>query len=176
MKTMGYSVEYLSHPSLRSIKDVNSGELDGDLPRTKAILGSYKNIIFVNVPINNQKFYVYSKYENIYLKYKNLENKNIGITFGSTISKQVIGKNVKKSNISELKDITSLKDMLISDRVDLLFLPESLGKALMETFPKEKIRKSDKPFESIDFYLVLNKKHKNLKEKIETELKKQLKN
>lgn len=174
MKTLGYDVEYISLPNLRSLNDVNNGNLDGDLPRTKAVLLNNENIFLVDVSLSKQKFYVYSKDKKSYTNYKSLENKKIGLTFGSTISKQLIQKNVKKFEINELKEVESMKNMLISGRDDLLFLPEAIGSALLEKYPKANIKKSDEIFETIDFYLVLNEKHLNIKKRIEDELKKQL--
>ena len=172
MKNLGYDVEYITLPTLRSLNDVNNGDLDGDLPRTKVILQNNKNIFFLEVSISNQNFYVYSK--NNYANYKSLENKKIGIAFGSTISKQLIKKNVKTFIMDELKDVESMKNMLNSGRNDLLFLPEAIGSVLLEKYPLENIKRSDKRFETVDFYLVLHKKHLNLKSKIEAELRKEL--
>lgn len=172
---LGYDVNYVYLPSLRSIEEANSGEIDGDMPRVDEIIKLYKNVFQVDVVIDRTKLYAYTLNTEKILSFKDFENKKIGIILGTPMFENILIKNVKKYNVEKLKDIYALRNMLKIGRVDLLFLPETVGEQLINTYPKDKYKKSSKPISEIVYYLDLNKKYLKLKEPLEKEMKKIMK-
>jgi len=172
---LGYDVNYVYLPSLRSIEEANSGEIDGDMPRADEIIKLYKNVFQVDVVIDRTKLYAYTLNTEKILSFKDFENKKIGIILGTPMFENILIKNVKKYNVEKLKDIYALRNMLKIGRVDLLFLPETVGEQLINAYPKDKYKKSNKPISEIVYYLDLNKKYLKLKEPLEKEMKKIMK-
>ena len=175
LKNLGYDVDYIYLPSLRSIEDTDKGILDGDMPRVKEVIKSYKNIFQIDIEIDRTKLYAYNLNGEKILNFKDFENKKIGIILGTPIFDSILMKNVKKYSVEKLKDVDALGNMLKAERVDLLFLPESVGDQLLNKYPKANIRKNEKPISEVIYYLDLNKKYLKLKEPLELEMKKQLK-
>jgi len=163
-------------PSLRSIDDADSGKIDGDMPRAKEIIKLYKNVFQLDIEIDRTKLYAYTLNNEKILEFKDLENKKIGIIMGTPMIENILLINVKKYSIEKLKDIYALGNMLKTGRVDLLFIPETVGEQLLNQYPKDNFKKSEKPISEIVYYLDLNKKHIKLKDNLEKEMKKIIKN
>lgn len=171
---LDYKVEFVSFPNKRSLELVNSGEVDGEFPRTIEVLTDYKNLFLVKVPVKYENFYAYYMGESKYNEWKNLDNKRVGVTFGSYVSENSLAKNVKNFKIEKLKDRQALFNMLLSGRVDVLYLPESVGNRIVKDNPKHKLFKSNKPLFTEELYLVMNKKHLKIKSELEKQMKKTL--
>lgn len=167
---LGYRVEYSYLPTLRSFENLEKGLIDGVFPAINERINAFNNIFYIEESLMEQNFYIYSKNVSSVFNWKNLENKNIGISFGTMVTLNLLNRNINEVNISELKETSSLRNMLISGRVDYLFLPEAQGNELLKEFPEDNIKKSQTPLASDKFYLLMNKRHLNLKEKIKKEL------
>lgn len=172
---LNYNVEFLSFPNKRSLELTNSGEVDGEFPRTIEVLSDYKNIFSIEVPVKYEKFYAYCLGEKKYNNWADLDNKKIGITFGSYVSENSLIKNVKNAKVEKLKDRQALFNMLLSGRVDILYLPESVGDKILKDNLKHKLFKSKKPLFTEELFLVMNKKYIKIKPELEKQMKKTLK-
>ena len=172
-RNLGYEVEYVFYPKVRSRENVESGFADGDFPRIKERATEFKNIFVVEEPLEVLDYELYYLGYSKNIEWKDLENKNIGIVFGSSFASQTLDKYLKNKKIEELKDMFSLVSMLKSGRVDYLFLSELYGDELLLQFPKEGIVKSKNVMAKSDFFLLMNKKNLSLKEKLEKEIKKE---
>lgn len=173
LKNLGYEVEYEFYPKVRSLENVENGLADGDFPRIKERVLEFKNIFVVEEPLEVLDYSVYYIGASRVVEWDDLENKDIGVVFGSSFATQSLDKNLKNKTVEELKDLPSLLKMLKSGRVNYLFLSELYGDELIKLFSKEGIVKSKNVLTQSNFYLLMNKKNIKMKEKLEKEIKKE---
>lgn len=166
---IGYKINFTNLPNLRGLEEANNGNIDGEFPRGKFIIDSYKSLFYIDVTLFSENFFAYSL-DKKYNTWKDIEGKKIGIHFGSKISEINLSQNTKKTQVFYLKDRKALYQMLESKRIELLFLSEKLGDKIIEENNASFILKGEKPLYEDNFYLLLNKKHLNLKPLIEKEL------
>lgn len=170
---MDYEVKFYYLPSVRVIKNLETGLIDGAFPSNKLRAEQLKNVFFIDEPVFEEKFFIYSNFGDTVYDIENLENKIIGVNLGVITGRDFLIKKIKKVNFYELKDINSLGNMLISRRVDYLLLPELQGQELLKKFPKANIKKSTLELNSEMFYLLMDKKFLNLKQEIKNNIVKE---
>lgn len=134
---IGYDVEYKILPIARSIKELQDGQIDGEIARGNTIAQKY-NLVLVNPPFITLKSFAYYK-KSRFKKIPTIEDVKQGrlafvngVIYAELLFKD--SKNVVKTNTE-----SQLKDMLMLDRIDFA-IPVShfstskngLGKILLD--------------------------------------------
>ena len=145
-------------PGGRSISIANSGELDGEIWRIKAIQNENSNLIPVPTPIYFIKFWAYYLNDGTVIqKEEDLRGKTIGVMRGAVVTENYL-KNLD-AEIIRAKNPAIMVELLERRRVDIVLgtwrFPNRMNQA-------GNVGKLEAPVITEPIYIWLHKKHRDL--------------
>ncbi|HEA25561.1 MAG TPA: hypothetical protein ENH92_00410 [Ectothiorhodospiraceae bacterium] len=147
-------------PGSRSIHAANSGLVDGEVGRLKFVLGKYKNLRLVPVPIFVAQLTVFTRNPDITLGGWDSLTAYRTATPGSF---NLVVNNLKGNpHVSLTNNATSALNLLNENMVDIAVLNRYEGSRLIDVFGFREILVLNPPLETLPIYRLLHKKMNTL--------------
>lgn len=172
-KNLNYDINFLTLPSKRSLKEANSGNVDGEMLRAIGVEKRYPNLIHVPIVLCSVESVLLANKAVTINSLADLKNYRIGITTGYVDQENIARKynlNVMRAAKDEILQI-----MLLRDRVDIIFSTEQKAHTLLQKYQdneKYNIYKVKTLNRKIDLYHYIHKKHQAILPMLTEELKK----
>jgi len=167
LKECGYNTSYVSVPRLRGLHDINQGILDGDFTVTNEVPHQLKNIIVVNKPIALVEISAFfNKDTDVKISDPNsLKQYRVGYIKGWRNVREIAPFGILSEGASNQ---VNLFKMLLAGRFDVIILERGFGEYVAASFnlPGKPFIAS-KVLRQLPVYLLLNKKHAALRDKLE---------
>jgi len=161
-----FSVTYLT--PARSIQEVESGFMDGELVRIKQLGDHFTDIVRVDVPIISLKIFAYTGNEALTgLTLKEMDGFQVGHVSGAVFAHNMTA-NLPNAVRVETPDV--LFKMLQRGRLDIAIAPEMTGDHFRQEAVSGTVFKGTIPLGTLDFYHYLNRRHIALVEPLEQTL------
>lgn len=166
---MTISIDSLENAE-RVLLNANSGLSDGDVGRVAGLEKRYPHLISIPVSIYHYEMIVLSK--NVNFKVAGQESimpYNIGLLRGWKILENL---SIGAHSVTSLEEAEQVFTMLDKGRIDIALFEKSQAMPILKKMGLKDIKVLKPNLVEGDWYLYLNKKHKNLIPKITTELQK----
>lgn len=176
-KKLNYDIKFLTLPSKRSLKEANTGNVDGEMLRAIGVEKRYPNLIRIPIVICSVESVLLANKAVKISSLADLKNYRIGITTGYVDQENIARKynlNVMRAAKDEILQI-----MLLRDRVDIIFSTEQKAHTLLKKYKdseKYNIHKVKTLNRKIDLYHYIHKKHQALLSELTRELNILIKN
>lgn len=162
-KRVGVSARIISLPSERSLKNADNGINDGNVARIKGLEKEYPNLVRVPEKIIDFEFVVFTKNKTLDIKHvKDLKPFNVSYINGWKYFEKKVQ---HYSSLNKVKNTEQLFYLLKKDRVDISLYDRWSGVWWIKNNPGD-IGYLLPPLASVELYLYLNKKHKELVPKL----------
>lgn len=173
---VGIEVQYVAASFDRSTFMVDSGDIDGEILRNKAIAKSAPNLKPLSFPLAYSKFRVVRRKDIPSFNESNLKNYNGAVFYTSNYIRQTL--EVRNLRLAEVAKMDQVFLMLMTGRTDYTILPDVIIAVLKDTKPEifKNLIISDRIFIQDELYILMNKRNAILIPKIEKALKAASKN
>lgn len=138
----------------------NSGKIDGEMLRVEGAELDYPNLIQIPVPICSISSVLIGNKRVVAKQYKDLRKYRFGITIGYVYQENLIRK--YQLNATKVLKNQTLLEMLVRDRVDVIFLPIQEAQEMILKSPNVKLKIIEGFNRNTLLYHYLHKKHLNL--------------
>lgn len=167
---LGYEAEFVYLPDERSIRKVDAGEYDGEFLRIRKTIESYNNLVVVDEAIATIKMYAYTVNGAINnMSWEKLKEFRVITILGNKIAERNLRDKMNNGIFEQVKDYNMAFKMLENNRVDYVIMESIIDKGEREKifFNKIKNLKRVEPYLiEADMYFSVNKKPRNISEKI----------
>ncbi|MFH1135467.1 MAG: transporter substrate-binding domain-containing protein [Pseudomonadota bacterium] len=158
-RRLGRRVEFVFTPTQRSLPDVNSGLLDGEINRIAGLERTYPNLVMVPEPNMTMHFVAFAKKTRRVEGWESLRDLQVGLVRGW----KILEENTKGfPHVTLAPTETELFAMLQKDRLDVALYDKLTGYEQLGQLGRTDIRSLEPPLASRDMYLYLHKKHEGL--------------
>lgn len=159
-KKINKNISFLTLPNKRGLRMANTGEIDGEMLRVEGLELTHPNLIKIPVPICALESILIANERVKAKKFEDLNKYRLGITIGYVDQENL----VRKYQLNATKVIKNniLIDMLLRDRVDVIFLTKREAKQIIDNSPKIQLKILEGFNRKMFLYHYLHKQHKNL--------------
>ena len=171
---LNYQLNYFTFPSRRSLKESNSGSIDGELIRVEGVELLHPNLIQVPVPICYVDSILLASSPINITSFIELKNYRVGITLGYIDHERITQK--YNLNVTRVSKNDTLEDLLMKGRVDIIFSNSEKLETLKKLYPNFQFVPIKALDREISLYHYLHKKHQALIPLLTQELQKITKN
>lgn len=170
LKKEGYEAEFVYLPDERSIRKADSGEYDGEFSRIRNTIEGYENLVIVEEPTVTIRMYAYTINGNLKeTNWEQLKNYRVISIFGNKLAERELKYKMKNGNFEQVKDYDTAFKMLERNRADYIIMEmvndvrEREKKYFREI---EGLKRSEPYLVEEKMYFSVNKKYRNISEKI----------
>ena len=169
-KAIGVYPIFKYYRGTRSLNLVNRGAHDAELARIMGINLIYENLVRVDVPVFNIKFAMIVRKGSPKVPFDRSRVGEVKLAYPRGI--EYLKRRLKGKNSWAVIEDQEIMLMLEGGRVDFGFMPLLTANKLIANYPNLEIRSG--PFEPVETYHYIHKKHMHLKSKLELSLRKLL--
>lgn len=159
-KNLDIEVNFLTLPNKRGLRMANSGEIDGEMLRVADTEIHHPNLIQVPVPICSIESILVANERVMATTYEDLKKYRFGITIGYVDQENLVEK--YQLNATRVIKNNTLLEMLMRDRVDVIFLTKLESKYIISKSRNTKLKVLQGFEREMLLYHYLHKKHKAL--------------
>jgi len=157
---IGYDIAVLRLPGKRSLLEVSTGKVDGELRRLNDLHKTYPNLIKIPISFENLALNAFTKNKDIVIKdTDSLSHYDKGIIRGGRMSETLVG---NSTNVLRANNFEQLFKMLNSGRVDLVIANYYVGLNLINSLKLNNIQALQPPLVKVELYHYLHNKNKQL--------------
>lgn len=171
LATVDIEVQYVAASFDRSTYMANSGDIDGEILRNKAVAKSAPNLMPLSFPLAYSKFRVVRRKNISSFNESHLKNYNGAVFYTSDyIRKTLAARQLKLVEVAKMDQIFL---MLATDRTDYTVLPDVIIDVLKDKRPEifNNLVISDRVFIQDELYILINKRNTILIPRMERALK-----
>lgn len=171
LENLGYDLELEVLPSERSLIMANLGQIDGDIGRIGDLEKRYKNLRQLKDPIGKFSYYIYYNKKLKVETLKEIIDKKLSIidVIGVKLIDSLL-KDGSENRIIQAWNFINALMMLDAGRADAFIVSNNIVDSLIEEHKLKNIKRSKNAVIKRNLFIYLNKKHKNLAEKLNTEI------
>lgn len=168
-KRIGVNIVVQPLPSERSLRNANSGVIDGDLLRVGNIGEIYKNLVIVPETIMTLDFVAFTKSVELPMtNWETIEPFSLGLIRGWKIY-EIYTRNAK--NVTKVKNGNLLFKLLDKGRADIVLHERFEGYGIIKKLGFTQMQILEPPLASKKMFIYLNKKHARLADNLAKELR-----
>ncbi len=167
-RRLDIKIEITHLPAERSLINANSGVDDGDLVRIAGLSEQYPNLIMVPEKLMDFSLVAFAKDETPVIEgWKSLARYNNGIVRGWKLMEW----NIPPEKLIQVENLDLLLLLLEKKRIDLAVFELYQAQWNIDRFNRKGIKAIFPPLEKREMYLYLNKRHKNIIDKLADSIK-----
>lgn len=172
---LGYQLKVVFRPSLRSLALANTGEVDGEVARSRAIEAQYSNLLRVDIPFTQIEPVIYSRASTSASSWRRHKINTLAVGRGSILLKNAIPPELRSAELRLVNSTIQSMQMLNAGRVEAILLSRLEFEAFSLRQPKltEQLIKLQPELPPITLYTYLHKRHSELLPKLAEQLRKQ---
>ena len=161
---LGYQLNIVFHPALRSLALANTGQVDGELSRSAAIEPQYPNLLRVDVAVSHIYPGIYTLASEPVKSWRENKNSTFAASRGSTLIMQAIPSQLQNAQLQLVSSSVQALKMLNAGRVDSILLIDQEVAAYSLLYPllTEQLVRLEPALAPIPLYIYLHKNHREL--------------
>jgi len=163
-EALGYRLEVVFHPSLRSLTLANTGLVDGELGRPAAIAYQYSNLLKSDLAFSRIEAGVYTLGDRATKSWRSPDIKVLGLGRGSIFLSSAMQTELQNARLQLTSSADQGLQMLNAGRLDAMLLSRMEFEALSLQRPRltKKLIKLPPELPTVPIYIYLHKRHKDL--------------
>lgn len=155
---IGYDIKVLGMPVARALMTSNSGKVDGELSRVKAVAKTYKNLLRVPVAINSLQGFAFAKRTDLLVTdWLSLRPYRLVCVRGVKFIEMNLAK--FKVDCQYVSTFTQAINVVQSGRADIAVLPKITGMHAIRELKGTQVRAIGEPLATLDLYHYLHFKN-----------------
>ncbi|MBV1914742.1 MAG: transporter substrate-binding domain-containing protein [Pseudomonadales bacterium] len=169
LSRIGYDLKVVPLPAERSLLMADSGGVDGELLRTRAIEQRFPDLVRVSESLLDVEFVVFSLQSASQIEdWASLKNKSVAVIIGM----KIIEENIPESAlVTRVNKASQLFDMIKNGRVQYAAFVRDIGDDFIKHHGVTGILASQSTLSAVPTYTYLHKKHRDLVPKLAQSLR-----
>ena len=169
LSRIGYGLKVTVLPAERSLLMADSGEVDGELLRTRGIENQYPDLVRVSESVVDIEFVVFSHQPTGEIKnWESLKGRTVAMVTGMKIIEENMPQTALVTNVKNGKQ---LFELLKKRRVEYAVFSRHIGEDFLKRSGIAGISAGQSTLSSVPTYTYLNKKHQHMAEKLANSLR-----
>lgn len=163
LDTLGYDLQIMHNPGLRSLAMANSGVVDGELIRIRSVSNDYPNLLLVPVPLIHASvgLYTHRRHAESTQSWQNFSATRFAAVKGMMLLEKLPEK-FAATPIIYAQGYQQAVHQVIADRADLTLLPSGYVDRLLDRQEAAELVLLQPPLPPAEGFLHLHKRHEHL--------------